>query len=127
MALAHFHLTFVLITISERHHSSLRRHRVVDKRAPVSASILEYHLAQALESIIIELPNIENAVLDIEEPVSATTTHLVVLEKSIVFIGSFEHACTPTGALTLFEFPNILNPKFLTFGDASLAFRFGFF
>ena len=110
MALAHFHLTFVLVTIGKRHHSSFRRHRVVDKWTPVSASILEHHLAQSLKRIIIKLPNIENTICDIEKPVSAPATHLIVLEKSVVFVGSFEHTCPPTSALALFKFPNIFNP-----------------
>ena len=127
MALAHFHLTFVLIAISKCHHCSFRRHRIVDEWAPVRASILEHHLAQSLKSIIIKLSDVENTICDIKVPVSTSATHLVVLEKSVVFVRSFEHTCTPTGALSLFKFSNIFNPEFLTFRNAALSFCFWFF
>ena len=127
MPLAHLHLAFVLLTISKCHHSSFRRHRIIDKGAIICTTIGEDHLAEPLEIIVDEFADVKDTVGDISEPISASSMHFIIGKETFIDIGRFEHILAPSCPLALRKLTDMLIPQLLHLSSSSFTLGFGLF
>ena len=79
-----------------------------------------------MEIVIIEFPNVKDAICHISEPVRSTTLHLIILKEAIVDVRCFEHGRAPTGSFALRKLANVLNPELLALRYPAFALRLRF-